>query len=325
MDLRKQITNELNINSQPDFKPAEKLATEIMADDAKKLAAGKLRAIRIDDMVRLSGLSQFMRPGTLTILGGDPGSGKTFMGLECLIASLKSYGSGYYIPLEGRHVDIMERVGLRLQRSWVGNIQLDGNETSYDLQRKAQCRTDMITRNKDKIDALQAYVGCPPGMDNNEATEWQNVAESANIYMRKNRVVIIDNLSFVHFNSQSIFTEQGLFVNQLIRGVQDTGATCLLLSHTKKRGRSERTGAFTQDDLAGSAAMARAADCVLLLESHQKKESEIYRKNGEYEIIEHNKTMHMGKTRHGSGEGQSLAYNFGLNGPTFEEFGVIKG
>lgn len=328
MDTRSQIIDELdmtgNFAPQDLYAPIIEDVYALMMKDNADFMAGVGRALTVREMQRLTGLSQMLKPGTMTILAGNEGGGKTFFALECLFASYMFTKTGFYIPLEGRIDEIFERIIMRTQKDWGGSIQISGRETEDELQVMGRKREYLIEKSKNAISIFKNHISPPPGMENDSATAWQVVADEAIKKMKSHRVVIIDNLSFVSFDNNTKTEDQGRFGKRLLKGAQTTGSTCILINHTNKVGRKERSGAMTNDDISGSVTVQRAANCTLILSSHDTIESEVFVEGGGTKIVEHNKTIHIGKARHGQGGHKSIAYHFGKEGPTWEEIGIIK-
>lgn len=328
MDTRSKVITALDIDGdyQPPelYQPIQDDVYEQMQKENSDFMAGIGRAITITEMPRLTGLSQMLKPGTLTIVAGNEGSGKTFFALECLFASYAKTKTGFYMPLEGRIDELFERVAMRTAKDWKGSIQLSGRESEAEIQEMGRDRAYILERGRNAINVFRNHISAPPGMTNDFATEWEVVATEAVRKMEKNRIVAVDNLSFVSFEPTTKTHDQGEFAKRLLNGAQHTGATCILINHTNKISRKERTGVMTNDDVSGSQVIQRMANCVIIITSHDTKESEVYVDGGNTKMVEHNKTIAIGKARHGKGAHMNIAFHFGQNGPTWEELGVIK-
>lgn len=326
-NARSQAIDELDMTGEfapPDlYEPVQGDIYARMQQDTQDFLAGRNRALAVAEMPRLTGWSQILKPGTLAIIAGNEGGGKTFFAIDCLFASYAKTKTGFYMPLEGRVEDIFERIAMRVQQDWSASIHLDGRETEAQIQAMGKDRAFILEKSERAINTFKNHISAPPGMTNAHATQWNIVADEAVKKMHKNRVVIIDNLSFVGFDQQSKIHDQGVFAQTLLAGAQGTGCTCILINHTNKIGRKERGGVMTTDDIAGSALVQRMADCVIIISSHDDKESEVFCDDGT-KLVSHNKTIAIAKSRHGKGAHKTIAYHFGQKGPTWEELGVIN-
>jgi ABC-type glutathione transport system ATPase component len=93
--------------------------------------------------------SALLRPGTVAILGGPAGFGKSFLALE-LLAHVHRIGVPWsLLPLEDRRVDVQRRLLAHLERDW--SVIDDSPET-------AQNRIEFLARHELKLDEMARHV-----------------------------------------------------------------------------------------------------------------------------------------------------------------------
>jgi hypothetical protein len=100
----------------------------------------------------------------------------------------------------------------------------------------------------------------------------------------------------------------------------------MLVGHTRKRTKHNgKETALTIDDVAGSVAMSRFAQYLMLLDFHDRKQSTVESSFGVRKVVDHTRTLQIGKTNFGPGKGQKIAYDFSPKGPNMTELGWMTG
>ncbi|MGO8705032.1 MAG: AAA family ATPase [Candidatus Brocadiia bacterium] len=272
---------------------------------------------------RLDNLSHFLRPGTVGILGGPTGTGKTFFNAHIALAVQAAEVPWRFLPLEDRKVDFF----WRLLAILAGDYRMieDGAEGAAwrqeNLDRFAAPLEDLMP-----FIAENPRVGCKgadgktfvPALPYGAVLDWIAAAceQSA-------RVLFVDPLSQIDFEGREPWKAEAEFIRKALALMADAGATLILTCHTVKRGGKSATLPLSVEDLQGSAMIARLCHTVLLLDSHDAKTSTVYRAGGLREDVEHNRTLLVAKARNASGTRQRIAFTQRSDAPVFDEHGVI--
>jgi hypothetical protein len=141
------------------------------------------------------------------------------------------------------------------------------------------------------------------------------------------RIIAVDPLTIVDPGAEPWISERNFMVT-VKRALRKSGSSLILVLHPKKN----RMNTINMDQLAGSSSYPRFSDTVLWLEHHPDgkvenitsyQESFGARQAVELQDVEINKTIHMCKTRLGSGNGLKLGYKLTGKSMTMSEIGLI--
>jgi len=283
-----------------------------------------------------------LRPGSVVIVGGPPGFGKTLFCQQIAAwIEQKNYcdpvkgETWYYLPLEDRAADWMRRMLTHLSGEWgmMSDSQAEGMlraEGFFEWGEKLNPFNDHICENPRLPEEREGKL-VSPSLGYKDVLAWIKRAcevESSydgkeRILQKKNlvaRIIFIDSLSFVDFGTPA-HEGQKLFVRHLTGLTIKYNISVVLVAHTIKRHGAARNLQLSGEDLAGAAEFHRMASAVILLDSHEPKISRVYRQGGGTEEVEHNRTVILDKCRYGRGLGWRIAAN--LRKPWWEELGVI--
>jgi len=289
-----------------------------LAETIRAEAEGKRRTIGLP-WPRLSALSQALRPGTVCVLAGPPGVGKSFF-VASIALHVHEQGAAFgYLPLEDNRDDLLRRFLALRARSW--SLLADDPDG-------AAHRARTVEEYREWLDTIGANIWPNPRLrrdasgrvDLGELLARDVLGWAASVAETR-RVLIIDPLSQVDFEGREQWAAERRFVLRLLAVAANTGATILLTAHTVKM-----PGAREGVDLnmvQGAAALTRNSHCVLALDCHDPKESEVWRSGGLVARVEHERTLAVLKARHGEGPRQRIAFTMTPDGPGFEELGVI--
>jgi len=265
---------------------------------------GKLRAIPTP----WSGLDKAARallPGSVTLLCGGLGASKSFMLLQ-LVASVMDIKSAVYELEESREYHLMRALA---QRS--GLARLTDSEW---IRENAQAAQDAYEEHEDFLDRFSQRVwasGCQPTLPQIAAWVEDRAREGC-------KLIAVDPITAAAHTGRDMWQEDNDFL-QRVKGIAvEQRVTLLLVTHPVK-------GIVKSPDvnlLAGSAAYARFAQCILWLENHAANESMVRTDCGRTSI-EHNRTVHVLKARNGPGQGARLACLFDAANLTLRECGII--
>lgn len=272
---------------------------------------------------RLSGLSNALRPGTVCILAGPPGTGKSFFTATIALAVHRAEVPWRYLPLEDRRTDFKWRLLAML----AGDYRMIEDDAEG-----AAWRQENLDRFAAALEDLTPHVcenprfGCKdangktivPALPFGSVLDWIRSAceQSA-------RVLFVDPISQIDFEGREPWKAEAEFIRKALALTADAGATLVLVAHTVKRGGKTAALPLTLEDVQGSAMIARLCHTALILDAHDTKTSAVYRTGGLREDVEHNRTVLIAKARHASGARQRVAFTQRSDAPAFEEHGVI--
>ncbi len=281
--------------------------------------ADELKPIRLP-WPKLSKQSKFLRPGTLAVLGGPTGCGKSFMSLMIGMECERQGVAWSYLPMESDKTFYMRRVAAILNGSFV---PLQDLEDDLHATEKAIYAIDGVRERLDAIaDSIQENPTLTTGGDElvrvtpnwiREWCRWQ--------FDGGKRVVIFDPFASVDFSGVRDRTqaESGL-INDLVNVAQNSSGTIVMVAHLTKSIAHNRD--LSTGDLQGGADIGRLAGSVILINRHPTKSSRVMRVPGSTESCDHNRTVYVAKSRNSEG-GMPLAFSFGNPRPEFEEGGII--
>ncbi len=271
---------------------------------------------------RLSHLTQALRPGTVTILAGPSGYGKTYFSLHILAACVAGGVPVIYLPLEDRRVDTERRLLAHLSGSW---------DVIDDDRASAAVRKEFLSRYSEKLSRLSRCV-CenprlpakgPDGKSVVPPLPYHDVLDFIATAAEKSRIVAVDPIAQIDF-SVAAYPEwkgQADFMRKAVGIASDSGASIVLVCHTVKRGGAASRIPLTGEDIQGAAEFKRLSHTIILLDAHDDKESAVCRVGSMTETVTHGRTVIVDKARNGEGRGSRLAYI--MDGPAFRELGVI--
>lgn len=267
---------------------------------------------------RLSEMTNAGRPGTVCVLAGPSGKGKSWMWLQVAIHFRWAHGVSFaYLPLEGTKADWERRILAYMAHDWtVLDITPEG----------AARRAELYEKYSGDLPELMCGVCDNPAMPRDDSVpeiSSDMVLDWIGRAAKTHRVVAVDPLSQIDWESRGARENraQAAFMRRCLGMAASTGSTIVLVAHTIKRPGAAGQIGITQEDVQGSKMLTNLADTVLLLDSHDRRESEVYDGTTIIRPIMHSKTVTIGKARHGRGDGARLAFEF--EGPHLMERGVI--
>jgi len=255
----------------------------------------------------LSRYTYCLLPGTITVLCGSPGCGKSLMALQWLAWLLASGHTAAALELEN---DRKYHVRRHL-------VQLSGDENLVDLE--------WVKANPEKVEYYNTIHGValnnvgnvitdsPRSMvDHAAVLKWMDDQASAA------RVLFIDPVTAVAQADKPWIVDQK-FITDSKRLAMDKGISVVLVTHPKK---GKAPGAPSMDDLSGGSAFQRFVDTVLWLRNDGPEDVKISATFGTTEVSI-NRKMLLCKTRDGKGAGMDIGMWFDPKSLTFRELGVI--
>ncbi len=215
---------------------------------------------------RVSDLARPVRPGTVCVLAGPPGTGKSFFTLSIARAIHEAGVPWRYLPLEDRGVDLKFRLLGLLAGTY---------ETLDDLPETAERRAELLREHGPALETFMPHICENPRVGHKDARgktivpplpyrvvlDWVNRAFADGC-----RIAFVDPLSQIDFDGRDPWRQESEFCRALLGMCSDAGATVMLVAHTIKRlGMHARMPAILED-LQGAAAFGRLCQTVLLLD-----------------------------------------------------------
>ncbi len=294
-----------------------RLAIASVLEDARPLGASGDVGRLIEDTIagrrkaipwpwpRLSALSRSLLPGTVTVLCGDPGCGKSFMLLE---AAAAWHHQGEHVAL----LEIEEDRAYHLHRVLAQQAQ-NGRifDDAWTAEHPAEVRDAFAKHSRFLDDFGRRVFDCPkpPSMD--EIATWIEGRAAAGA-----RLIIVDPVTAAA-TSDRPWDDDLRIMLRAKSAAKASGASVVLAIHPKKGTRGKSLGL---DDMAGGAAYQRFAQSVLWLEAFPEPKTVSI--NGLSADI--NRSVAILKSRNGPGHGARIGFNFEGHSLRFAERGMIE-
>lgn len=259
----------------------------------------------------LSKLSKSLFPGTITLICGDPSSGKSFLVTDAMIHwhnagvkfacymledSLPEYQLRILAQISG-HPDVTDDTWVRGNADFARQL----NETFTDHIEAISRRIETAGEKHPTVDELAAWV------------ESKSIAG--------NEILIIDPITYADFSDRP-WADDKRFMHSVRWALKNSGARLILVTHPRKASAGGKTtGAL--DDMAGGTAYPRHAQTVLWV--HRKDPPEdvnIVTPGAPTVSREVDRVVRISKARNGKGTGCSIGFQF--EKLRFSEQGLIE-
>lgn len=253
-----------------------------------------------------SNATRALRPGTVTLICGNPGASKSLMVLEQLVAW---HNDGYPAAcwmLEDDRTFHLNRIMAQLEcQSGLTDDEWCKNNAEYALSVPEKHR-DILSR-----------VGYEMRVSDNELPVLDDVADWIENMAPSSRIIVVDPITAAVSPGQRSWESEKLFLQRVKNTAKNHGSSVLFVTHPMKL--------ISQPDLsqlAGSASYGRASHTALWLESHKEKLAECRFDIGR-QTVNYNRTLHILKSRNGKGQGCKIACYFDPQSLRIKEYGVI--
>jgi len=245
--------------------------------------------------------TQSLTPGTITLVGGDPGSGKSLLLLEA---------AAYWIDA-GVTVAVYELERTRTYHLKRALAQCVGASWLTDLETVFQRPSEALAYRDEHagwLDSIGRRIWEAPDKPVRllDLVAWvgARAVEGA-------RIIVIDPITAADAVVNP-WADAQTFMHTVRPIIDRYGASLILITHPRKD--KHKSNATTLDDLAGGAAWQRLADCILWLERPEEpRQVTVKNCSNSYAtttIETINRIMRLMKTRDGRGAGWQVAFHF---------------
>lgn len=274
------------------------------------MAAGKISNLVWPDSPLITRLARALESGSITMLSGSPGDGKTFWLLQSLIG----------------WCDVGIRVSICMmekQRDWhlmrvLALLTQEPNFTKDDWVRK---HPDMVEDAKAVYQTHIESIGQSIFTARQVGETLESISRWIDAEADDCDIVVVDPISLADAGEQRWLADR-TFINRCIRTCERTGVRVILVTHPN----TTKGGPATLASLMGGTSYQRATDCVLHVSKLEKPKPFHVMQSPEYPMgvrVSANRTVSVFKGRNGTAGGSSFAFNFEPGSLRFVEQGVI--
>jgi archaellum biogenesis ATPase FlaH len=292
-------------------------AIEIRPSDAlrqrmKDIASGKLRS-ELWPFPALSRLSESLRPGSIVLIAGDPGNGKSLLVLQSLLAWIGDGIGAAYLALE-------EDAAFTLRRA-LAILSAKSEVLSDDwLRFNASEAEDLRVLHVETLDAVAGSLTTAPpnAMTPEKIGAWvESQAKSGK------RIIIVDPITATADDGKEKPWTQAQNLMAKIKGVAVAhGISVVLVTHCKKN--PNKNAPPDLDSLAGGAAYSRFSSAVFLLSKlDQAEDATVLDADGRESIQEITHRLKIAKSRDGRGSRMGVGFDFDGRSLRFSELGAL--
>ena len=261
-------------------------------------------------------LTYCLRPGTVTVIAGPTGVGKSYLLMETDIFLHRRGVDTCYLPLEDDRID-WERRALCIMDGSFSHNMMD--------QDRAPARMEAYARHEQELKDVMSRVSENPRMIKNfdYKVDHKFVEEWCEASSRVSKVVFIDPYAQIEVDGAKPWELESKFARRMCAIAKKHEIAVVLAMHTKCRPGKSSDMPLTVDDIQGSTNLCRLFHSVLILNQYgEDKSGEVALYGGGVTKAVWNASMYIAKARNSSGIRKSVAFNFkGI--PTFEEVGLI--
>lgn len=272
------------------------------------------------------GLGGGLRPGTITVLIGEPGSCKTFIALTACLFAHENNWKWAYLPLERDNTYAERRMLAIIKNDWdilkpeCAGESLEYFKTEWIRKFMAQLSLNIRPNPRQMRKDAEGNFYVPECHYGEMAAEMRGLCETRDM-------VILDPLSMLSFDDvgRKQWEGQERFAKDLTALVAQTGTRLVLVHHTRKSAPGLKVRQASLDEAAGAAGIVRYADNVIFLEHYPNGiASDIIGDYGQAWEKEHKRILFIAKARDGRGTGWRIACDLCEDGPALVEHGCIK-
>lgn len=274
------------------------------------MVSGRISNLVWPDAPLFTKLARALESGSITMLSGSPGDGKTFWLLQSLIG-WKDAGLKVSVCM------------LEKQRDWHLNRVLALLAREPNLT-----KSEWISQHPNVMDeARRCFKSHIESIGESIFTARQ-VGETLDAIARwidaeadESEIVVVDPISLADAGEQRWLADRN-FIGRCIRTCERTGVRIILVTHPN----TTKGGPATLASLMGGSTYQRATDCVMHVAKLEKPKPFQAIRDPAYPLGQRviaNRTVSVFKGRNGTAGGSSFAFNFDASTLRFIEQGVI--
>ena len=297
-------------------KPVVREATEspstALAEQANKIFRGEIKAVPFGPWRTLSRYTQALLPGTITMLCGGQGVGKSLFAMEACLTWLENGVEFKYLGLEEDRLFYLNRA----------LAQLENNSLLCLHDWKAENKklwVDAWKRQDETLDELGKRI-----VESEEPMTAGQIVDWIRLEVPRNRVLIVDPITAKN-SSENIWKDDEKLINDLRGIVKGSQTSVILITHPKKMGAGAKKESAKGwgDDMAGGAAYERFSATVIHLTGNKDIETINVQKQMGATQEEINRRVKLAKTRNGNGQWLTIGMYFDPKTLRHIEKGVI--
>lgn len=274
----------------------------------EEIISGKRSAIEWPWRMVTSGTKALL-PGTVTILCGDPGFGKSLFLLQAI-----TYWHDLGIP--AAVYELEESVDYHLFRALA---QHSNNSNFLDdawVRANKTISRELVKKNRAWLNSLGKTIYANPDKEITlpEIADWVDERAAAGC-----RIIAVDPIT-IAAKSEMSWRDDLAFMTRVKLAAQKYCCSVILVAHPRI---GKRFGHL--DDIAGGAAYPRLAQTVLILESADPHTAQVQREGSEdIDLVDGvNRFLRLAKCRNGRGQGIKIAFRFEGGSLRFIEHGAM--
>lgn len=294
-------------------RPIEDRASVRLLGRYSDIASGKHRTIDWP-WPHLSDLTGALAPGTISLLCGSPGSGKTLLLTQAITAWV----------VAGERVAVYE---LEEGKEFFVSRVLAQEAHDHNLVEEKWIRANfhvaksILHSHEGTLDAVGQSVTAPSAasIKLEEIVAWAERKAKTGI-----DIIAVDPITAAAATEKPWESDQ-VFVLDMLRIAREYNTRVVLVTHPRKE--TKQTPDLSA--LAGGAAMSRFVQTVIWIEFLSEDEDVIAKVSAPMQEdvfmpVTQNRVLHLKKTRRGPGQGKKIAYWFAWNSLRFEERGILQ-
>jgi hypothetical protein len=253
-------------------------------------------------------MTKILRSEKVGLLVGGPGASKSLMVLQLIIFLLDRLFSAVVLELE-------EGKDFHLLRCLAQRAALPGMTDPEWIKGNPDMAREAVSEHRDFLDTMGRVIHCPDSqLTLDQIADWVEKKCKAGV-----QVIAVDPVTAARHTSRDIAEEDNTFLQRIKTAADTSGSSIIIVSHPIK--------AFCEPDLSaisGAAAYGRFMQTIVWLETTIGRQSKVATACGTVSA-EHNRILHLMKSRNSYGQGFKLAYQFNSNDLTLSEVGLIVG
>lgn len=266
-----------------------------------------------------------LRPGTLSLLVGEPGSAKTYIALAICLAVHVAGETWVYWPFERDSAYAARRFLALLVNRW-DVLDPEKSQDSAALMRDQGTFAEMARITQRIEPNPRRMVFDSDGQCHIPDCRYREILNRLRELCETRELVILDPLSMLSFDDggRDVWSGQEAFAKDAAAIVAQTKSRLFIVHHLRKSAPGGKPRQPGLDEVAGAAALSRFADNVVILEHHADGlDSDVMRPEGIREMKNHKRTLFIAKARDGRGTGWRIACDLSETGPQLIEHGFI--